>query len=104
MRGTVKPHSPFSAEDDARKLRTAMKGLGLYSGTSDKTHSEIGMTSLQRTLVSTPCPNPHLSVLFDLRDRDNLSTRDNIFRPIVSLVRRFHCMYIQLNLRRGFSK
>jgi hypothetical protein len=28
MRGTVKPHSPFSAEDDARKLRTAMKGLG----------------------------------------------------------------------------
>ena len=28
---------------------------GLYSGTSDKGPSEIGMTSLQRTLVSTPC-------------------------------------------------
>ena len=26
-----------------------------YSGTSDKGHSEIGTTSLQRTLVSTPC-------------------------------------------------
>ena len=26
-----------------------------YSGTSDKGPSEIGTTSLQRTLVSTPC-------------------------------------------------
>ena len=27
----------------------------VYSGTSDKEPSEIRMTSLQRTLVSTPC-------------------------------------------------
>ena len=27
----------------------------IYSGTSDKGPSEIGTTSLQRTLVSTPC-------------------------------------------------
>ena len=26
--GTVKPHSPFDAEEDARTLRTAMKGFG----------------------------------------------------------------------------
>ena len=28
---------------------------GVYSGTSDKGPSEIGTTSLQRTLVATPC-------------------------------------------------
>ena len=27
----------------------------IYSGTSDKGPSEIGTTSLQRTLVATPC-------------------------------------------------
>ena len=27
----------------------------MYSGTSDKGPSEIGTTSLQKTLVSTPC-------------------------------------------------
>ena len=30
------------------------------------------------------------SVLFDLRDRDNLSTRDKIIQPMASLVQRFH--------------
>ena len=29
--------------------------VSMYSGTSDKGSSEIGTTSLQRTLVSTPC-------------------------------------------------
>ena len=28
MRGTVKPHSPFDAEEDAKTLRKAMKGFG----------------------------------------------------------------------------
>ena len=32
-------------------------------------------------------------MLFDLRDRGDLSTRDKIFGPIVSLVQRFHCIY-----------
>ena len=27
----MKPHSPFRSEDDAKKLRTAMKGLGDYT-------------------------------------------------------------------------
>ena len=54
--------------------------------------SEIGKTSLQRTLVSTPYGNFNkYSVLhFDLRDTDDLSTRNKIVGPIVSLVRRFH--------------
>ena len=29
--------------------------LNVYSGTSDKGPSEIGTTSLQRTLVAAPC-------------------------------------------------
>ena len=62
---------------------------GIYSGTSDKGPSEIGTTSLQRTLVAAPCK--YFSVLFYLRDRDNLSTRDKTISPKVSLVRRFHC-------------
>ena len=34
------------------------------------------------------------AVLFDLRDRDDLSTRDKIVGPIASLVQRFHCIII----------
>ena len=52
-----------------------------YSRTSDKGPSEIGTTSLQRPLVAH-----HASVLFYLRDRDNLSTRDKTISPKVSLV------------------
>ena len=60
----------------------------VYYLTSHKGPSEMGTTSLQRTLASTP----YFSVLFDIRDRDNLSTRDKIVGPIVSLVQRFHCI------------
>ena len=38
-------------EGSAPSFRLVMS----YSGTADKGPSEIGMTSLQRTLVSTPC-------------------------------------------------
>ena len=80
----------------------------IYSGTSDKGPSEIGTTSLQRTLVAAPCQ--YFSVLFYLRDRDSLSTRDtrftlclflppkkgqplnNMLVPNVSIIRRFHCI------------
>ena len=48
----------------------------------------MGMTSLQRKLVSTLCK--YLSILFDLWDEDYL---DKIAAHIVSLVRRFHCTY-----------
>ena len=48
--------------------------------------SEIGTTSLQKTIANKN---------FYLRDRDDLSTRVKIDGPIVSLVRRFHCI-IQL--------
>ena len=34
----------------------------------------------------------YFSVLFNLRDRDDLSTRDKIIGPLVSLVWRFHCI------------
>ena len=54
-----------------------------YSGTSDKGPSEIGTASLQRTLVCTP--RQYLSVLFDLRDRDDLSTKDTCFNPMLIL-------------------
>ena len=66
--------------------------LHTYSGTSNKGPSEIGTTSLQRTLVAAPCS--YFSVLFYLRDRDNLSTRDKTISPKVSLVRRFHCICV----------
>ena len=39
------------------------------------------MTSLQGTLVSTPC-----SYVSDLRDRDNLSTRDQTLAPLFKAV------------------
>ena len=29
-RGTVKDHTPFDAEEDARRLRKAMKGFGRW--------------------------------------------------------------------------
>ena len=32
-------------------------------------------------------------MLFDLKDRDDLSTKDKNVGPIVSLVQRFHCIY-----------
>ena len=63
----------------------------LYSGTSDNGPSEIGMTSLQRAFVLNPMLI-YLSILFELRDRDDLSTRDKIISLMVSLVRRFHCI------------
>ena len=40
------------------------------------------MTSLQRTLIINPMY--YFSVLFDLRDRDDLSPRDKIIGPIFS--------------------
>ena len=53
----------------------------VYSGTSDK----------GQPLYKGHLFQPHAnSVLIDLRDKDNLSTRDKT-APIVSLVRRFHC-------------
>ena len=67
------------------------------------------MRHREQPLYKGPCFNPML-ILFDLRDkddlstkdtcfntldlqdRDDLSTRDKIIGPIVSRVRRFHCM------------
>ena len=43
--------------------------------------SEIGTTSLQRTLVSTTC-----SYLFDFRDRDDLSTKDTCLNHMLILI------------------
>ena len=37
-------------------------------------------------------------ILFDPRDRDDLSTRGKIVGPIVSLVQRFHCMILYASI------
>ena len=55
----------------------------------NKGPSEIGTTSLQRTLLQ------HHAILY-LRDRDDLSTRNKIISPKVSLVGRFHCIELHI--------
>ena len=47
--GKIENGSVFTKE---RLLAASMKKETVYSGTSDKGPSEIGMTSLQRTLVA----------------------------------------------------
>ena len=44
----------YSGGQRGRRGRRKKSSLTLYSGTSDKGPSEIGTTSLQRTLVATP--------------------------------------------------
>ena len=79
----------------------------VYIHTYQKSREQLPFVSISATtcLLSTvdrdglstkdTCPFKYL-ILFDLRDRDNLSTRDKLVGPIVSLVRRFHSMYIQV--------
>ena len=58
-----------------------------YSGTSDKQHSELGTTSLQRV----PCFNPML--INTLVHFLTFEIGTTSLGPIVSLVRRFHCSW-----------
>ena len=62
----------------------------IYSGTSDKGHSEKGTTSQQRMQFWTPFPQQQF--IFNLKEEDNLSTEDKMAGPEVSFIRRFHCI------------
>ena len=54
----------------------SLQGWLVYSGTSDTGPSEIGTTSLYKRHLLRHHANTCVSVLFYLRDRDNISTRD----------------------------
>ena len=69
-----------------------MQSKYIYSGTSNKRPSEKGTTSLQRTLLNAP---NYTTMQINLREEDNLSTKDKIAGPNVSSIRKFLCiMYV----------
>ena len=51
----VVPHLTLESQCHVIGVAGGWGGNVRYSGTSDKGPSEIGMTSLQRTLVAAPC-------------------------------------------------
>ena len=72
----------------------AVDYLSDYSGTSNKGSSEVGTASLKREghLLW------HHALEYYLPPKwDNLSTRDKIISPRVSLVRCFHCITHVIN-------
>ena len=65
-------------------ISRALKDKKRSSGTSDKGPSEIGMISLQRTLVAAPCFTSEIGT--------TSLQRTKTISPKVSLVQRFHCI------------
>ncbi len=62
----------------------------IYSGTSNKGPTEKGTDNLS-TKDTSNIPKSVYAIHFNLRKEDNLSTRDKMAGPKVSLTRRFHC-------------
>ena len=59
--------------------------MDIYSGTSDNGHSEEW---------TTVCPLYTLSMHFYLQRRDNLRTMDKMLVLNMSIIRRFHCIFV----------